>query len=487
MFNNRNKKALIILFFLIVALRFINITMPILEGTAMRQVQTAAIARNFYKDGVDILYPKSDHFGNDPGYQVLEFPLLNTVTAFGYMLLSGVHEWIGRIFSIFSFAGAAYFLYAITKRLFREDVAFWALAVFGLSPLSIIFSRAFMPDFEMLFFSLGALYFLYEFCMTEKALKFWTSAVFLSLALLVKPHSFYIFVPLLFLIHRKESWKFITNWKNWAYFLIAFIPAISWYLHGSAVHATFTQEQSFNYQLSNWFDPSVLLNLSFYTNLLKIYGGIMLTPIGLILCIVGLSVRVKKGQGLIWAWLIGGIIFLLGFITHMWEPYYHLSMLPICAIFAARGIVFLRCMILERRAPLYKWIMIILILVSVPLWLRYTAYAYTVPRGYRHIVETGKRIQGLTDKDDLIIASAGGGPQCLYFCDRKGWEFLLSSDNNAIERLEALRRKGAKYFTSAVMKDFNSNIRFKEHMFENYKLVDKKEDKYIIFLLKDSS
>ena len=488
MFKENRSRTVFILFFIIIAIRFINITMPILEGTAMRQAQTASITRNFYKEGINMLYPKADHFGKGPGYLVLEFPLLNVLAASGYMILSGVQEWVGRFFSIFFFACAAYFLYAITKRLFTKEVAFWSLAVFGFSPLSIIFSRAFMPDFEMLFFSLGALCFLYEFCMTEKVLKFWASAVFLSLALLVKPHSFYIFIPLLYLIYRKENWKFIINWRNWAYILIAFVPAILWYLHGSAVHAIFTQEQSFNYQLSNWFDPTKLLNLGFYTNLLKIYGGIMLTPIGLILCIAGLSVKVQKEQSLVWAWLIGGIIFLFGFITHMWEPYYHLNILPICAIFAGRGIVFLRYMILEKRSSIYRWITAILILVSVPLWLRYTAYAYVVPKGYRYVVETGKRIQELTDKDDLIIASAAGGPQSLYFCDRKGWQFLLSVDsNNAIERLEELRAKGAKYFVAAVMEDFNNNRVFKEYMLENYKLIDRKEDKYIIFFLRDRS
>lgn len=475
-----NRKNIVLFVFLfIIVIRFINITMPILEGTAMRQTQTAFIARNFFKDGINILYPKVDHFGNDPGYLVLEFPIMNVLAAYGYVLLGGVHEWIGRILSILFFLGACCFLFSITKKLFGEDCAIWAIIAFGLSPLSIIFSRAFMPDFEMIFFSLGALYLFFNS-------RLWLSAIFLSIALLVKPHSFYIIMPLFYILWKRQGKNFILDYKNWIYLFIAITPAILWYIHASTVHSHFTQEETYNYELSNWFDPKRLLDLKLYINIAKIYSRIFLTPAGLILFISGLFIKTKGKQNIIWAWLFGCLLYMLAFITHMWEPYYHLNLLPVASIFIARAIVQIQKLSWKKIA--YT----ILIILFVPFFLRYSAYAYIVPKGYKYIPEAGKRVQQLTDKGDLVVASAAGGPQGLYFCDRKGWGFLLpvvsdADTEQAIKRLEDLHREGATVFVATVMNDFNKSVLFKEYLFKNYKLMEHKQGKYIIFSLKSNT
>lgn len=485
--NGKYKKIVFLIFFLAVAIRFVNITMPILEGTAMRQAQTAMIARNFYKEGINMLYPKADHFGSSAGYLVLEFPLMNTIVSFGYMLLGGVYEWIARLLSILFFCAAAYFLFSITRKIFNKEIALWTLVVFGFSPLSIIFSRAFMPDFEMLFLSLAALYFFLNFYMGDKYSNFWISGVFLSLALLIKPHSFYIFIPLLYLIWKKQKHKLFFNYRNWLYLIITMLPAILWYLHGSQMHSKFTQEQAYNYQLLNWFNPKELINSKLYLEVIKIYAGILLTPMGLVLFLMGLFIKTKGRENFIWAWLAGAGLYLFAFITHIWEPYYHLNILPIASIFIARAIIFIKQKI-KRSFLNYALVGVSLLILFFPFWLRYTAYAYIVPRGYRYIPETGKRVQAISKESDLVIVSAAGGVQGLYFCDRKGWEFLLpvtdeAATAKAIERLESLRKAGAKFFVATVIKDFNESRFFKEYLFKNYRLIEHKPDKYIIFSL----
>jgi len=484
----KKEKLFWIILFALVGIRLINITMPILEGTAMRQVQTAMIARNFYREGFNILYPKMDFFGNAPGYVVLEFPMLNTLAALGYRILGGVYEWVGRLLSILFFAGAASFLYGIIKRVFDKDSALWAVVVFGILPLSIIFSRTFMPDSVMLFFCMGAVYFFLGFYLKGKYSRYWLSALFLSLALLVKAHSFYILVPLVYLIWKKQSWRFVINYKNWIYLLIAVVPAVLWYLHGNYIHNTFTPEWLFNYQVVNWFDPKEFLNKDLYINMIKIYAGIFLTPIGLTLFIGGLFIKTKGNQNLIWAWLAGGVLFLIAFVTHINDPYYNLNILPIASIFIARMIVFMQGLDWRKTFLNYRWAKLLLVMLIFPFWIRYTAYAYIVPKGYRYIPEAGRRIQEISNRDDLIIASAAGGAQALYFCDRKGWSFLLPGSDatkgkKAIEKLESLGKKGAKYFVGTVMGDFNKSPLFKEYMLENYRLIECKAGKYIIFSL----
>jgi len=488
MLKSNEKKLFWLVLLSLIAIRLINITMPILEGTAMRQVQTAMIARNFYRDGFNILYPRVDFFGNSAGYLVLEFPLFNVLAALGYKTLGGVHEWVGRLLSILFFSGAASFLYGITKRLFSIKTAIWALFIFGILPLSVIFSRTFMPDFEMLFFSLGALYFFLIFYLKGKYMPYWLSAIFLSLALLIKPHSFYIFFPLAYLLWKKQNIKFAIDYKNWLYLIIALLPAFFWYLHGQAVHSKFTLEQAFNYEITNWFNPKEFFNMDLYKDLFQIYAGILLTPIGLTLFIAGLFIKTKDNGKLIWAWLAGSIVYLLAFITHINDPYYNLNMLPIVSIFIARAIVFIEETSSSDKIFKSRWAKAFLAIVILTIWLRYALYAYVVPQGYRYIPEAGARIKQITGKDDLVIASAASGPQALYFCDRKGWGLRIHKlDKKNVEKsincLEDLRKKGAKFFISTVMSDFEKNTSFSEHMFKNYKLIERKPKKFIIFSL----
>lgn len=484
---DKNKKNLYMVFAFIVLIRLFGLTMPILEGTATRQAQTATIARNFYRDGFNVLYPKVDWFGNAPGYLVLEFPLFNVLAASGYFLTGGVHEWVGRLLSILFFIGGCLFLYGIARKLFNEKIALWAMAVFGLSPLSIIFSRAYMPDFEMIFFSLGALYFLLKFYFSDKQSHHWLSALFLSLAFLVKLHSFYIVVPLFYLIWKKQKKRLFIDYKNWIYLIIAVMPAILWYMHAKSVHSHFTPQEAYNYTLTNWFNIKTLLRGDFYINIMQIYSGILLTPIGLTLFIAGLFIKTKGKENLIWPWLFGSIIFLIVFATHIEDPYYNLNFLPIASIIIARMIVFFSEQDLSRTFFKSRWAKVILILLIVPFWLRYTLYAYVVPQGYRYLPEAGKRVQELSQPKDLVIASASGGPQGLYFCDRKGFTFSIpqnpGEDDAAIAKLKKYISEGARYFVAAKIDDFQNSLQFKEYLFKHYKVADYQKGKFIIFEL----
>ena len=53
--------------------RLYNLTAPFLDYHSWRQTDTAAIARNFYYNGFNILYPQIDWGGAGPGYVESEF------------------------------------------------------------------------------------------------------------------------------------------------------------------------------------------------------------------------------------------------------------------------------------------------------------------------------------------------------------------------------------------------------------------------------
>ncbi len=489
-FFRENKKFLILLF-IVVAIRLVNINMPILEGTATRQIQTAMIARNLYTNGFNFLYPQVDFLGPGPGYLVLEFPLLNLIAAVLYKLCGGVYEWIGRLISISFFAGSVIFLFNLIRRLFEERTALITIVIFSISPLGLVYSRAFMPDFEMMFFSIGALYFMYLWSDGDKNRFFWISAVFAMMAVLSKVQAFCICFPLLVMIWQRQHLSFLFKARSWAYLLIVLIPVLLWYMHAKSVHQVYSPAESYNFQVSNWFSPRLFISPKFYIEVFEHGWMQMLTPVGFTLFLFGLFLKIKSQQGtILWAWLIGTVVYMIVFCTHMDDPYYNLLFLPITSIFAARTIVWIwqyaskEMIFLHNRFARIMGIILLLILIG-----RYATYAYTVPRGYRHIPKLAKTIEQMTDKNDLLITSLPDGHAIHYYSKRKGWSFGLPGNDpektkEAIARIEDLKQMGAKYFVS-VREDFlKQSADFQHYLRRRYIVVKEEPGLYSIFLLK---
>src|SRR5438477_4293779 len=78
----------IIIFLVAFSLRLYHVTYPIADWHSWRQVDTAAVARNFLRFGIDPLHPRYDDLSNiqsgkdNPmGYRMVEFPLYQVIGA----------------------------------------------------------------------------------------------------------------------------------------------------------------------------------------------------------------------------------------------------------------------------------------------------------------------------------------------------------------------------------------------------------------------
>ena len=487
----KENKVFLVLLLIAVAIRLVNINIPILEGTATRQIQTAMIARNFYLNGFNFLYPQVDFLGPGPGYVILEFPLLNLIAAVLYVLCGGVHEWIGRLISISFFAGAVIFLFNLIKRLFEERTALVTIVIFSISPLGLIYSRAFMPDFEMMFFFIGALYFMYLWSLGDKDRFFWLSAVFAMMALLSKIQAFCICIPLLAMIWQRQHLSFLFKARSWAYLLIVLIPVLLWYMHARSVHQVYSQSHEYAFQISTWFSPSLFISPKYLIKVFENGWMQMLTPVGFTLFLFGLFLKTDSQQGkILRAWLCGTVVYMIAFCTHMDDPYYNLLFLPITSIFAARAVVWIwqhasgEMIFLNSRFARIMGVVLLLILIG-----RYAAYAYTVPRGYRHIPMLAETIEQMTDKNDLLITSIPDGHATHYYSNRKGWSFGLPGNDpektkEAIVRIEALQKEGAKYFVSVCEDFLKQSVDFQHYLRSRYIVIKEEPGLYSIFLLK---
>ena len=117
----------LLVFILTFVPRLYRINNPVADWHSWRQADTAAVARNFVKDGFNLLYPQSDSFLalNDRGlanpnrYFINEFPFYNAVVAGVYQLF-GINETYARLVSVAFASFGAVALYLITLKLFGQ-------------------------------------------------------------------------------------------------------------------------------------------------------------------------------------------------------------------------------------------------------------------------------------------------------------------------------------------------------------------------------
>ena len=170
-------------------------------------------------------------------------------------LAFGVHEWIGRIQGVLFFVVALPFFFGLVRRIFGELAALWATLFYAFAPLSIVASRAFMPDVPSLSLAIIGIYFFLRWIEEERFPWLILSALLASLALLIKVPMAIIGAPLFYLAaaaydrrksleaedggHRPPLQDLFTRWELWFFAAIALVPSAIWYWHAYRIAERF--------------------------------------------------------------------------------------------------------------------------------------------------------------------------------------------------------------------------------------------------------
>jgi hypothetical protein len=72
------------------------------------------------------------------------------------------------------------------------------------------------------------------------------------------------------------------------------------------------------------------------------------------------------------------------------------------------------------------------------------------------IYEVGKIADEILPKNALAIGCLMGGPEILYYSNRRGW--TMGANVCSIERIENLRREGAQYFITTEQDNIDNNV-----------------------------
>ena len=426
--------------------RFHAFSNPIADWHSWRQADTAAVTRNFIKDGFTPLYPKNDSFHAlsdsplpDPNrYFFAEFPIYNIITYYGFTIFGHftIEQW-GRLVSIFFSSLTIVWLYLLVKQYSSEKVAIVAAFVFAFLPYNVYYGRVIMPDPMHISFSILALYLVTLWTRTNK---WWWAALggsAYAIAILTKPYGLVLLLPIAYLLLRKWRHRLFMRWEVYVFAAIALLPYLLWKhhidMHPEGEFATLWLFNEGNIRFTgayfHWLIYDRMNRLIFAT------GGFVLFWLGII---KGNNQR----EGLFYyLWLVAILIFFVviakGNVTH---DYYQMPLVPIGAIFIGKGVEFL----LEygrrwyHRGINFAVAGILLVLMLAFGWFEVRGY-YNI--NHPEIVEAGQAVDQLLPKDARVIAPYDNDPSFLYQTNRHGWP--ISGD-----KVPEWIKGGAQYMVS---------------------------------------
>ena len=481
-----------------VAVRLIAINQPYIDNWSWRQSDVAAIARNYYENGFHFAYPQIDWAGDAPGYVGTEFPILPFLAAICYKL-AGVHEWIGRVQAIIFFAASLPCFFLLVREISGELAATWALLFYSFAPLGLFAGREFMPDVPSLSLAISGLYFFLRWIENEEKRFFFSSAILISLSILIKLPSVLIGAPIACLtvaavydrrsILLKECDGHRPPLQLLAPFAaIALLPSAIWYWHAYEVAQKFYPHHFFGA------GGIQIMSASWYWKIAKQMVTSSLTPLLFALALLGALVtspvaaatrtrpvaRSTRRAPLFHWWLGAMVVFIIvvGYGNrHQW---YQLPLVPIAAAFGGAGCAFVGSKISARKIKVA--LSILLVALFAALAFAYVRPLYQSPSSVA-LRDLGLELNRMTPKNSLIAAADNGDPTVFYYAERKGWHFpekegIYNGEPRetaqAIADLEQLRSRGANYlvFTKDTKWWLDYYRAFAHHLAENATLME---------------
>ena len=487
---NKSKHTffIVLVFALALGLRVWRLDLPILESynNIARQSITAQVARNFYEDGFHFFRPELDENGSDNRLFNAEFPIHTFLIGVGYKLSGGVHIWVARAVSVFFSMLALFFTYLFCRKFFSWQATVSAVLFLAVSPLVLSLSRSVQPESFMLGTTLGALYFFYRYCETDKKTYLFFSGCFLFLVIGAKIHNLYLLLPLAYLAWQKEGLAGMAkDPKAYLYVALACLPLL-WYVYGWQMAQRYDLIQKpFNYAARGPAESflHLFLSLHYWKYLAKTFFVHLLTPLGAVFFMFGFFKKPSRFQDrflFVWFFSVAFALLVLWRVI-IEHPYYQIPFALIGAFFIARGVDVIRERALFSKFLKNRPLMLCAVALEIVSVLYFYRGLYSIPPRRLSIMEAGQAMQNLAPKKSFIIASHETNASQLYYCDRKGWVFDVTteSDTQLIDRLELYRKKGAEYFVASSLEDWKRVPEFGTYLRKKYSVVEE-NPRYIL-------
>lgn len=423
------KYAVLFIVLIAVILRLYRIDYPLLDWHSFRQVDTASVTREFQRNGIDLLRPTYHDLGNiqsgldnPEGYRMVEFPIINAVTAILATAIPFLSlEIMSRLVSIAFSIGSILTLYYFVQRYSGTKTALFTAFFYAVMAYPVYYSRAVLPEAGMLFFSLLSL-FAFSNWLTSQQWKWYAlAAVSLMLALLIKPFVLFI-APVyaaLLVVHKHYTklshWLQaaifaavsvipLFLWRSWIQHFPTGIPANDW-LYNGPLHGVPPR-----------FRP-VWFRVLFYDRIIVALSGFT----GALFLLANLLKRTPKEVLIYGAWWVGCITYFAviarGNIQH---DYYQNLLIPITMISLGRGLVIADTVLTKKCNSIVALATVMIITLSMIGASWYKLHGYFNVNNWEYF-RAGQRVAELVPEDAKVIAPAFGDTSFLFYTERSGW------------------------------------------------------------------
>lgn len=450
-------KILLAVFLVALAYRLWGITNPLLDFHSWRQTLTATVAQNFFSEGMNLFHPTSNFV--EENYE-FEFHLYSFIVALLYKVF-GPYDPLGRGVSVAFSLGTMGMLFLLGKRYYDELTAGIAIAFLAVLPMSVYYSRTFMPESTMLFFSVSMLYFFTRWLDSDRWLFLILASGSAALAFLVKLPALYLTGPLLFLAWNKHGNRIFLQYKLYLFAAIALIPPWMWYSHMADLRMQAHGGENIWLANDKLASLQILTDYKFYklifgTRLVEKMFAFTAFP----LLVLGMFKKPDHKENYVFhIWFACVCVyFLIAAKGNQVHEYYQVPIIPVGSIFIGKFLAdFYRSrQNLEHWKKDFKVWVVVLMMVFVPI---HSLHKLNKRLSYNEdYLKIRDSILEHAQKDDRVISQdksmqtmrpdsvkGYGAPQLHYFIDRKGWSYG-NLDRLSPQNIREHIAEGAKYY-----------------------------------------
>jgi 4-amino-4-deoxy-L-arabinose transferase-like glycosyltransferase len=457
---------------------------PPLDYHHHRQVNTAAIARNYHRNGLNILKPQVDWEGPYRGLAATELPVYMWLVGLLWPL-GGLGAVWGRVLSMAFSALTAVYLFRFVEKDAGRKAAFWAATFFSCIPLEIYFGRTIQPEAAALCGTMAALFHWRRAFSDEARPWDWPAAVLAAfLAIGMKLPFIFILAPLAFIAWQKLGPKSLLSPKVLAAPLLALGATYAWYRYastGSFVVPTKSEDFLFMLEYARLPYFAFFQFSSRFPELAATYGGLVLGWFG------ARELVVRSGLRLYAVWWTCVALSLLaggGYTFH--HEYTSLPFAPVNAAFMGAGAVFLlerlRSLPGERRRWATAGLALLFLSVPIHATLR---IKHWYKQNYSFLSQAAAAADSVSSADDLFLANERAASVFLYYLDRRGWSWdLAETGESSLSKVERRIQDGAKFFATEKAGSFADKNGFFSSWFYSRFPVVYDDDGLLIFKLR---
>lgn len=429
-------------------LRLYRITNPIADWHSFRQADTASVTREFVKHGINLLVPQYHDLSNiqsgkdnPQGYRMVEFPILNAVTAalIQVFRLQPYEVIVGRLVSVMYSLVALVALYLLIRNWSGRFAATVAALTFAVLPYSVYYSRVILPEPAFIACSTVALAALSYWTTKKHSVLFWVAVLSFAESLLHKPYGLFLAPLFAYLFFKTWGLKTFRMWQPYVFGIISVVPLALW--------RWWIQRFPEGIPASDWLfnKDNIRFSGAFFHWVFEVRIATLILGIGLMIPVVFALLKKGKDLGAYVIWALCLVIYLVvlagGNVQH---DYYQVFLLPFLCAAVGRGFAALHELQPKIISPAAFWLGSFA-LAGFSLFVSW----YQV-RGYFNInhweiVEAGQVADRILPPDAKVIAPYMGDTAFLYQINRRGWPLGFEIQDKI--------SKGAQYYVTTSQDD----------------------------------